>query len=116
MKSTASVLVVVGVLAAPPGRIDARESCTVKVLDAELLPYAPFGSWLTTATIEVRSARELPFDVTVREILPWQMAIRRGEKFRVPCELAAAPSLAALATAPSFRSASSVSSRYARIR
>jgi hypothetical protein len=117
MKSVASGLVIAAVLVAGAGRTDAKDFCTVEVLRAELLAYAPCGSWLTKASIEVRPAHGSPFDLAVREILPWQMTIRRGEIFRGPCGLASsAPSLAALATAPSFRSSAHSSSRYVRIR
>jgi hypothetical protein len=117
MKSIAGGLVLAAALFVGPVTVDARQSCTVEVLDAELLPYAPLGSWLTKATIEVRPAHGSPFDLTVRGILLWQMAIRRGEMFRVPCELASStPSLAALATAPSFRRSTRVSSSHVRIR
>lgn len=117
MKLIVSGLAIAVVLVTGPVRVDARQSCAVEVLDAELLPYAPFGTWLMKATIEVRPAHVSPFHLTVREILPWQMAIRRGEIFRVPCELASGKlSLAALATAASFRKSTRVSSRYVRER
>jgi hypothetical protein len=117
MKSIAGGLVITAVLFVGLVKVDARQLCTVEVLDTELLPYAPFGSWLAKATIKVRPAYGSPFDLTVRELLPWQMVIRKGEMFRLPCEQASGtPSLAALATAPSFRSSTRVSSRYARIR
>ena len=108
------------------GTADAREICAARVLQAELLPAAPltvfpsahYGYWLTAATLEVQISNRPSLIVMLREILPWQLILRNGERFRIPCEYASSGglSLAALATAPSFRSASARASAYARIR
>ena len=107
------------------GTVHAREICTARVLQAELLPTALLaivsserGYWLTTATLEVQISNTPRAIVVLRETLPWQMTLRRGEIFRIPCEYAFSGglSLAALASAPGFRSASARSSAYARVR
>jgi hypothetical protein len=79
--------------------------CTAEVLQAESRPYAPIGSWLTRATLILQPSGASPFVVTLQEALPWQMAIRKGDNFRIPCELASIDglSLRDLALAPAFR-------------
>jgi hypothetical protein len=118
MRFMTSALVVAAVLAAGPVGVHARELCAAKVLEAELLPYAPIGSWLATATLEVRTSNAPTSFVTIREALPWQTTIRRGEVFQVDCQQVSRNglSLAALAAAPSFRSFGARSSNYARVR
>ena len=106
------------------GTVHAREICAARVLQAELLPTAlwavvpsaHYGYWLTTATLEVQISNAPRAIVVLREALPWRMTLRKGE--RIPCEYAFSSglSLAALASAPSFRSASARSSAYARVR
>jgi hypothetical protein len=108
------------------GTVHAREICAARVLQAELLPTAllavvssaRYGYWLTTATLEIQISKTLRAIVVLRENLPWQMTLRKGEIFRIPCEYTSTGglSLAALASAPSFRSASARSSAYARVR
>ena len=108
------------------GTVHAREICAARVLQAELLPTAlwavvpsaHYGYWLTTATLEVQISNTPRANVVLSETLPWQMTLRQGEIFRIPCEYAFSSglSLAALASAPSFRSASARSSAYARVR
>lgn len=107
---------VVAVAAVLPMLAHARDHCVAKVLQAELLPFAPQGSWLTTAKIEVRAAGAPGLIMTLHEALPWQMVVRQGEVFSIPCEDASQDSLrlASLATAPSYRS--SRRSRYVHIR
>ena len=108
------------------GTVHAREICAARVLQAELLPTAllavvssaRYGYWLTTATLEIQISKTPRAIVVLRENLPWQMTLRKGEIFRIPCEYAFSGrlSLATLASAPSFRSASARSSAYARVR
>jgi hypothetical protein len=108
------------------GTVHAREICAARVLQAELLPTAllavvssaRYGYWLTTATLEIQISKTPRAIVVLRENLPWQMTLRKGEIFRIPCEYTSTGglSLAALASAPSFRSASARSSAYARVR
>jgi hypothetical protein len=108
------------------GIAHAREICAATVLEAELLPTALLtvgsparrGYWLTTATLEVQISNAPPAIVVLREALPWQMTLRKGEIFRIPCEYAFSGglSLAALASAPSLGSSSARSSAYARVR
>jgi hypothetical protein len=108
------------------GSIHAREICAARVLQAELLPTAllavvssaRYGYWLTTATLEIQISKTPRAIVVLRENLPWQMTLRKGEIFRIPCEYTSTGglSLSALASAPSFRSASARSSAYARVR
>jgi hypothetical protein len=108
------------------GSIHAREVCAARVLQAELLPAAPlavlpsarYGYWLTTATLEVQISNTPRAVVVLRETLPWQMTLRKGEIFRIPCEYASSDglSLAVLASAPSYHSFSARSSAYVRVR
>ena len=108
------------------GTVNAREICAARVLQAELLPAAPlavlpsahYGYWLVTATLEVQTSNRPSQIIVLREILPWQLILRNGERFRIPCEYASSGglNLAALASAPSFRSASARASAYARVR
>ena len=108
------------------GTVHAREICAARVLQAELLPTAlwavvpsaHYGYWLTTATLEIQISKTPRAIVVLRENLPWQMTLRKGEIFRIPCEYTSTGglSLAALASAPGFRSASARSSAYARVR
>jgi hypothetical protein len=108
------------------GTVHAREICAARVLQAELrpttllavVPSARYGYWLTTATLEVQIASVPRAIVVLRETLAWPMSLRQGEIFRIPCEYAFSGglSLAALASAPSFRSASARASAYARVR
>jgi hypothetical protein len=108
------------------GTVHAHEICAAKVLRAELrptallavVPSARYGYWLTTATLEVQISRTPRTIVVLSEALPWQMTLRQGEIFRIPCQFASSAglSLAALASAPSFGSTSARSSAYARLR
>jgi hypothetical protein len=107
------------------GTVHAREICAARVLQAELrptvlmaVPSTRYGYWLTTATLEVQIANTPRAIVVLRETLAWPMTLRQGEIFRIPCEYAfsAKLSLATLASAPSFRSASTRASAYARVR
>lgn len=79
--------------------------CTAEVLQAEVLPFAPMGSWLTRATLNIERSRASGFSLTLQEAMPWQMAIRKGDRFRIPCEKASPGTLdlKELAIAPSAR-------------
>jgi hypothetical protein len=92
--------------------------CTVEVLQAELIAFAPFGTWMTNATLKIKRPNAPPFVATVREILPWQMAIREGDVFWVACQKAdpIALSLETLATAPTSRHFGTRATDVARIR
>jgi hypothetical protein len=119
-------ILVSAVLAAAHAGAHAHELCAAKVLQSELFPSAPlaifpsvnYGAWLATATLEVRTSNAPPYIVTLRETLPWQATIRKGEVFEVPCQSAYsnALSLSALAKAPSFRRLDTRTAYYARVR
>jgi hypothetical protein len=100
-----SFLAVLAVLAVPEVHAARSPRCTVEVLQADALPYAPYGSWLTTAALVLRPLDSPPFIASKREKLPWQMSLRRGNQFQIPCEAASSGgfSLRDLAAAPSFR-------------
>jgi hypothetical protein len=117
MKFMTSTLAIAATLAAGPAAAHSRAACTAAVLQGALIPSAPYGFWLVSATLELRSSHAPPSTVNIRETLPWQMTLRRGEVFRIPCEYASGNglSLAALASAPSFRSFAARSG-YARLR
>ena len=110
-----STLAVVAVLTAGTIGAHAREFCAAKVLQAESLPFAPEGFWLTKATLEVGTSTTPSQVVTVRENPLAQLALRGGEVFRIPCQYAsgAGLSLMALATASSARNSTA---DYARLR
>src|ERR1700760_2407746 len=86
MTSDCLLLAIAAVLAILPIRANARDQCVAKVVQAESLPFAPQGSWLTRAKIEVRTARGPGFTTTVQEVLPWQMVVQQGEVSSIPCE------------------------------
>jgi hypothetical protein len=118
MRSLRNTLVIAVVLAIAPASVHAREFCDAEVVEAQLLPYAPYGSWLVTAALEVQPSNAPLSLVTLRETLPWSMTLRRGEVFRVDCQdiFRGQLSLAVLATAPSYRSSAARSSYYVRVR
>jgi hypothetical protein len=119
-------ILVSAVLAAAPAGAHAHELCAAKVLQSELFPSTPlavfpsvgYGTGLFTAALEVRTSFAPPYIVTIRETLPRQLTIRKGEVFEVPCEAAHsnALSLSALARAPSFRGRDTSTAFYARVR
>lgn len=125
MKIVASAFAMAALVTGTVGA-HARDLCAAEVLEAQLLPSAPlevlhpmgYGSWLATATLELRTSNARPWIVTLRETIPRRMAIRKGEVFRIPCEHASGEglSIAALATAAGYRSASARTAAYARVR
>ncbi|WP_066513654.1 hypothetical protein [Bradyrhizobium macuxiense] len=66
--------------AAPAGR------CRAEVLRSEELPYAPIGSWLLKATVRVTYPHGQTVDQTFLKNSPWQVTLRRGDKFWIDCE------------------------------
>lgn len=79
--------------------------CTAEALQAEALPFASMGSWLTRATLNIERSSAPSFSITLQKSMPWQMIIRKGDRFRIPCGRASpdALNLRDLAVAPGVR-------------
>jgi hypothetical protein len=60
--------------------------CTVSVLHADELPFAPFGSWLVKATLQITPQSGVPYQTTLFEALPWHKTLRRGDRFGIRCD------------------------------
>lgn len=60
--------------------------CMVSVLRADELPFAPFGSWLVQATLQIAPQAGAPYQVTLSDTLPWQKTLRRGDRFAIRCD------------------------------
>jgi hypothetical protein len=62
-------------------------SCLAKVLYSEELPFAPIGTWLVRATLEITPPHGSPYFARLEEWMPWQgRPPRRGQIFRVRCD------------------------------
>jgi hypothetical protein len=62
-------------------------ACTARVLYSEELPFAPFGTWLVKATLEITPPHGSPYLTALQDWMPWQGAPpRRGQAFRVLCD------------------------------
>jgi hypothetical protein len=70
-----------------------QDRCIAKVLYSEKLPYAPVGSWLVRATLEIIPPGGSTFVTTLYENLPWQKSLRQGDTFRLRCNQPAASDL-----------------------
>ncbi|MBR1218095.1 hypothetical protein JQ557_08870 [Bradyrhizobium sp. U87765 SZCCT0131] len=60
--------------------------CTVAVLQADELPYAPFGTWLVKATLQITPQSGVRYQTTLFEALPWHKTLRRGDRFGIRCD------------------------------
>lgn len=60
--------------------------CAVSVLHADELPFAPYGSWLVKATLEITPRSGMPYQTTVFETLPWHKTLRRGDRLAIRCD------------------------------
>jgi hypothetical protein len=62
-------------------------SCKARVLYSEELPFAPIGTWLLRAMLEITPPRGNPYLATLQDWMPWQgPPLRRGEVLRVQCD------------------------------
>ena len=62
-------------------------SCKARVLYSEELPFAPIGTWLLRATLEITPRYGNPYLVTFQDWMPWQgPPLRRGQVLRVQCD------------------------------
>src|SRR6516165_11219346 len=62
-------------------------SCKARVLYSEELPFAPIGTWLVRATLEITPPHGNPYLATLQDWMPWQgPPPRRGQSFRVQCD------------------------------
>ncbi len=61
--------------------------CIARVVYSEELPFAPIGSWLVKATLEITPPNGAAYYVTLHEEMPWQgPPPRRGQAFRLWCD------------------------------
>jgi len=62
-------------------------ACKARVLYSEERPFAPVGTWLIRATLEITPPRGNPYLATLQDWMPWQgPPPRRGQSFRVQCD------------------------------
>jgi hypothetical protein len=62
-------------------------SCKARVLYSEELPFAPIGTWLLRATLEISPPHGNPYLATFQDWMPWQgPPLRRGQVLRVQCD------------------------------
>ena len=62
-------------------------SCKARVLFSEELPFAPIGTWLVRATLEITPPHGNPYLLTLQDWMPWQgPPPRRGQSLRVRCD------------------------------
>lgn len=60
--------------------------CRAEVLRSEELPYAPIGFWLLKATVRVTYPHGQTVDSTFLKNSPWQVTLRRGDRFWIDCD------------------------------
>jgi hypothetical protein len=61
--------------------------CKARVLYSEELPFAPIGTWLLRATLEITPPGGIPYLATLQDWMPWQAPpLRRGQALRVQCD------------------------------
>ena len=60
--------------------------CVVSVLQADELPYAPFGTWLVKATLQITPQSGVRYQTTLFEALQWHKTLRRGDRFGIRCD------------------------------
>ena len=61
--------------------------CKARVLYSEELPFAPIGTWLLRATLEITPPHGRPYLATFQDWMPWQgPPLRRGQVLRVQCD------------------------------
>ena len=62
-------------------------ACKARVLYSEELPFAPIGTWLLRATLEITPRYGNPYLATFQGWMPWQgPPLRRGQVLRVQCD------------------------------
>jgi len=106
MKSVFAAMIVLagatlsGAAANAQAAANAWRPCTARVVYSEELPFAPIGSWLVKAVLEVTPKDAAPYYTTVQQRMPWQGAPpRRGQAFRIWCD-PANPNLLRFASRP----------------
>jgi len=64
-------------------------ACKARVLYSEELPFAPVGTWLIRATLEITPPRGNPYLATLQDWMPWQgfhqgslLAVSAGSTYR----------------------------------
>ena len=63
------------------------QSCRARVVYSEELPFAPVGSWLVNATLEITPHNGSIYYATLQDWMPWQgPPPRRGQTFRLWCD------------------------------
>jgi hypothetical protein len=65
----------------------ALQPCTARIVGSEELPFAPIGSWLVKATLEITPQNGPAYFATLQNRMPWQgPPPRRGQVFRLWCD------------------------------
>ncbi len=86
------IIIAAALLAGTPLTSEAADrgrglACIARVVHSEELPYAPMGSWLIKATLDITTPDGRVFGTTVKDWMPWQgPPPRRGQTFRVWCD------------------------------
>jgi hypothetical protein len=61
--------------------------CVARVVYSEELPFAPIGSWLVRAILEITPPNGIAYQMTLQDYMPWQgPPPRRGQVFRLLCD------------------------------
>ena len=87
--SIAAAALLAGVTLAVPASAGGSQGlpCTARVLHSEELPFAPINYWLVKVTLEITPPNGHPFETTLQDSTPWQVAPpRRGQTFRLRCD------------------------------
>ncbi|MFT4116139.1 hypothetical protein [Bradyrhizobium sp.] len=91
-------VLLLGLLIAAAGGAKAttRDRCRADVIEVRELPYAPIGSWLLKATALLTYPDHTRAKITLVGQKPWQLTIRRGDRFWLDCARLSDPYIATL--------------------
>jgi hypothetical protein len=87
--STAAATLLAGAMLSVPASAAGNQgpACIARVLHSEELPFAPMNYWLVKVTLEITPPNGSPFETTLQDSTPWQVAPpRRGQTFRLRCD------------------------------
>ncbi len=87
--SIAAATLLAGVAPSAPASAGGNQGlpCIARVLHSEELPFAPMNYWLVKVTLEITPPNGSPFETTLQNSTPWQVAPpRRGQTFRLRCD------------------------------
>ena len=89
MKLSAAATLLASVMLSVPASAASNQGfpCIARVLHSEELPFAPMNYWLVKVTLEITPPIGSPFETTLQDSTPWQVAPpRRGQTFRLRCD------------------------------